>query len=130
MNFNKLFSMQKELDSHIENNHQIQNENLFDKKILALLVELGELANETRCFKFWSLKSPAPKEKIGEEYVDGLHFILSLGLECGFEKEEIKISTGQNKDITGQFLEIYDQVNKFKNNPTYTNYEQLFNEFL
>ncbi|WP_442595372.1 dUTP diphosphatase [Neobacillus sp. D3-1R] len=130
MNFEKLFSMQKELDSHIETNHDIQNENLFEKKVLALLVEFGELANETRCFKFWSLKPPAPREKIGEEYVDGLHFILSLGLEKGFEKKEIHISSSGKKELTEQFLEIYSLVNKFRNNATFENYEQLFNEFL
>lgn len=130
MNFKKLFSMQKELDSHIENNHQIQNENLFDKKILALLVELGELANETRCFKFWSLKPPASKEKIGEEYVDGLHFILSLGLEKGYEIQEISILTSGKNDLTEQFLAIYEEVDNFKNSRSFENYGRLFNEFL
>ncbi len=85
MDWNQLLNMQNELDRHIESEHGLQNADLVDKKILALLVELGELANETRCFKFWSKKAPSEQEVILEEYVDGIHFILSLGIEIGIQ---------------------------------------------
>src|SRR5699024_11734252 len=84
MNWNELYEMQRKLDMYIEENHSLVKEGIFPKKLLALLVELGELANETRCFKFWSTKPPSQKQVILEEYVDVLHFILSLGLEAGF----------------------------------------------
>nr|QRZ17780.1 dUTP diphosphatase [Virgibacillus sp. AGTR] len=54
MNLNKLFPIQKELDTRIEREKGLEGQNLLDKKILALQVELGELANEWRGFKFWS----------------------------------------------------------------------------
>ena len=85
MNIEKLMTMQAGLDQHIELKHGLQSENLVERKILALLVELGELANETRCFKFWSLKGPADQETILMEYVDGIHFILSLANDHGFK---------------------------------------------
>src|SRR5690606_16674705 len=104
MNLEKLFQMQKELDARILAEHPIQEgENRLAKKILALLVELGELANEWRGFKFWSedqvprtrvlvnrttddigFKYIGPehiKNPLLEEYVDCLHFLLSIGLE-------------------------------------------------
>ncbi|HJV15968.1 MAG TPA: dUTP diphosphatase, partial [Bacillales bacterium] len=37
MQLQKLFQMQKALDSYIEGKHQLQNEDLFDRKVLALL---------------------------------------------------------------------------------------------
>lgn len=74
MDWKKLFDMQKELDTYIETNHNVKQAELLDKKILALLVEVGELANETRCFKFWSKKKPSERDVIIEEYVDGIHF--------------------------------------------------------
>jgi dimeric dUTPase (all-alpha-NTP-PPase superfamily) len=59
-------------------------------------VELGECANEWRGFKFWSVNQiphtsavrvPTMMEEdkeyynpLLEEYVDGLHFVLELGL--------------------------------------------------
>lgn len=45
---------------------------------LALRVELAEFANETRCFKHWSVRGPSDKETRLEEWVDALHFYLSL----------------------------------------------------
>src|SRR5688500_20051556 len=54
---------------------------VFREKCLALLVELGELANETRCFKFRSKKPRNDDSVLLEEYVDNRHFRLSLGLE-------------------------------------------------
>ncbi len=82
--------MQQALDSHIEEKHQLQNEDLFTRKTLALLVEIGELANETRCFKFWSVKPASEKQVVLEEFVDGIHFILSLGIECGFHQKKLR----------------------------------------
>lgn len=113
MNLTKLFELQAQLDADIETKHPVQEgEDRFGKKVLALLVELGELANEYRGFKYWSKDQQArTKEEcetcdgvgwyywysleskveckhcngVGshnlllEEYVDCLHFILSIG---------------------------------------------------
>ena len=51
MEFNQLFEMQRELDRFIEETQNVEKD-VFKEKGLALLVELAELANETRCFKF------------------------------------------------------------------------------
>lgn len=131
MNFEKLFAMQKELDSHIEITHNLKNENLFNRKILALLVELGELANETRCFKFWSLKQPSEKKIILEEFVDGVHFILSLGLECGYNNMPIEIPRDKiNLSVSDLFLEIYISAGNFQVSRSYEHYVQLWDQYL
>ena len=46
-----LYKKQKELDDEIARNHNVNYETTFSRRFLALLVEFGELANETRCFK-------------------------------------------------------------------------------
>ena len=116
MNLKKLFPLQKELDSHIVKEKGLEGQDLLDKKILALQVELGELANEHRGFKFWSEdQEPDIKKchacrglgefeyldfypencshcegtgieggRVLEEYVDCLHFILSIGNDLEF----------------------------------------------
>jgi dimeric dUTPase (all-alpha-NTP-PPase superfamily) len=83
MNLQKLFEMQRQLDERIEKEHPRQEgEDRLAKKILALQVELGELANELpEVFKFWSNKKNNYENAL-KEYVDGLHFILSIGIEC------------------------------------------------
>src|SRR5690606_12300132 len=93
MNLSKLFEMQAKLDAHIEREHpRKENEDRLAKKVLALQVELGELCNCWRGFKYWSNdQEPGTVKYIEnrkhrqnpllEEYVDCLHFLLSIGLE-------------------------------------------------
>jgi dimeric dUTPase (all-alpha-NTP-PPase superfamily) len=130
MDLKRLYSMQKELDTHIVNNHQLQNENLVDRKILALLVEVSELANETRCFKFWSVKPSAAKEKIVEEFVDGIHFILSLGLEFQFDNQEIHFEENGSGDLTEQFLTVFDLISTLKKSRAFVDYKTLFQAYI
>lgn len=131
MNYQQLFKMQKELDRHIESNHQLQDVDLFERKVLALLVELGELANETRCFKFWSLKPSSPQETVLEEFVDGIHFILSLGIECGFnQEEEYAITLDKTESVTGQFLSVYNGIGYFRKSRSLEHYKELFTAYL
>lgn len=121
MDLRKLFDMQRVLKDHIG----YEGEDRFNKLILALLVELGECANEWRGFKFWSNDQESRTSKhvlkkeykhlhitqtgayeyqlrdefgkiifddvtdfhhdhknpLLEEYADGLHFVLELGIE-------------------------------------------------
>ncbi|MGM0807602.1 MAG: dUTP diphosphatase [Bacillota bacterium] len=135
----------------------------FEKTILALLVEVGECANEWRGFKYWS-KDQEPRivetqfcvkcdgcgtylywnyepgvnkmvkceecdgdgeiksEPLLEEYVDGLHFVLQLGIEVGvtiteivcFDKKNFRYETvtEQFLDIKYRILEIWDSGSK------------------
>lgn len=166
MNLEKLFKMQKELDERILDRFpELRNEDLLDKKILALQVELGELAQNWRGFKFWSeIKRPNIEQWIDckfcdgtgdlnyetvqedaegsggreyidcekcdssgtshminpllEEYVDCLHFILSIGLEkkkfIDFEME-LKATFDdlivyKDETITKQFNNLFLEV--------------------
>ncbi|WP_345243542.1 dUTP diphosphatase [Pontibacillus salipaludis] len=131
MNWETLFKMQQQLDQRIETEHGLEQEDLFRKKVMALLVELGELANETRCFKFWSTKPPKEDEVILEEYVDGLHFILSLGLEKGYryarQKGQQEVHQG---GLTDQFHKVFGEIHLFQESPTDMHYQQLFETFL
>jgi dimeric dUTPase (all-alpha-NTP-PPase superfamily) len=131
MSLEKLFEMQSALDRYIEENHQLQSENLFDRKVLALLVEIGELANETRSFKFWSVKPSSEKKVILEEFVDGVHFILSLGLECGFQDQGLKMEREPStQDVNELFLKIYHAVSIFQMTKSLSDYQRVFEGYL
>ena len=113
----ELFSMQNELNMRIVKEHNLDNSSLFEQRRLAFLVELGELANETRCFKYWSKRPASEKEVILEEYVDGLHFVLSIGLDLGFKEVEItnEVDLGEKMDkidINTLFLTLYQSGSK------------------
>ncbi|MGH4051777.1 MAG: dUTP diphosphatase [Clostridium sp.] len=129
MDLHKLFDMQNTLDNRIQSEHNLKGVPLLEKKILSLQVELGELANETRCFKFWSIKKPSSNDVILEEYVDCLHFILSLGLEK--EYQDITLNPKYiSCELSSQFLNLYINIANFATNSSIDNYLNIFHNFL
>lgn len=66
------------------------------------MVELGELANETRCFKFWSTRQTGEKNRVLEEYIDCLFMILYF---CNIANVSLNedFPNPSNKDIIQTF---------------------------
>ncbi|MBR7797908.1 MAG: dUTP diphosphatase [Bacillota bacterium] len=129
MNWKELYNMQTELDSYIEKNNNIKKEEVFKDKVLALLVELGELANETRCFKFWSNKPRSEKSVILEEYVDGIHFILSLGITKGYYYQGEALPSVDETE-TELFLRMFTVCDAFYRDQNEYTYDQLWRTYL
>lgn len=135
MDVEALYKIQHALDQKITEKHRLHGMKLIDKKILALQVELGELANETRCFKFWSVKSASARPVILEEYVDALHFVLSIGLEAGFQHKVILTwgdfeESGGEQELTAAFLKAYDQIATFARQLDLAAYLDMFKAIL
>ena len=125
MKLTKLFTMQAELDSFIQKNRDT-NEDVFQAKGLALLVELAELANETRSFKFWSSKGPSETEVILEEYVDSIHFLLSLGINLGFETMSNWPDGKVEGELTELFLKTTESITYFLKELTIESYSNVW----
>jgi len=137
-NLAELFETQKLLDNRIVDEHNLHGQDLLPQKILSLQVELGELANEWRGFKFWS-KNQAPRtelfdeeydlihmESVGleqknpllEEYVDCLHFILSIGNDLELNIELYTILPIEHKTILDQFSRTYYVISDLEHDPS------------
>lgn len=129
-NFDIIKEMQNELDQKIIIKHGLTEVQTFNSRILSLMVELGELANETRCFKYWSLKLPSEREVILEEYVDGIHFIVSLGNTLEVDLTEDMFKRHNYDDLTKQFLELYLEISKLTSNITSKHYKNVFNLYI
>ncbi|WP_341300029.1 dUTP diphosphatase [Lysinibacillus sp. FSL H8-0500] len=125
MNLQQLFNMQKELDHFIEQTQNIQHD-VFQEKGLALLVELAELANETRCFKFWSTKGASARAVILEEYVDSIHFVLSLGLLKGYTSIEKWPMVAEKRNLTELFLQTQKAILHFIDQPSEDRYTTIW----
>jgi dimeric dUTPase (all-alpha-NTP-PPase superfamily) len=107
----ELLALQNLLDEKIRKEKGIVGDT-SQKKVIAFKVEFGELLNEHKGFKFWK-ENPQPRRKAErkqltegldsfdnyecayewvpydpmlEEYVDGIHFILSIGLERKYSR--------------------------------------------
>lgn len=124
-----LIKLQEALDQRIFDLHNTSREATQKRRILAFAVELGELANETRCFKYWSLKEPSSKELTLEEYGDGIHFLLSLGIDLKLELKVIE-SNEPNEDISAQFMQVYHSMIQLNHCFNVGNYLNLFQDFL
>lgn len=129
MNLKHLFELQAKLDERIYKEHPPkEGEDRLAKKTLALQVELAECAQESRCFKFWShnqeprirvydkqksrIDKTVWKNPLLEEYVDVVHFTLSVGLEIEI-KHEIFPEPINYGDAVIQFNELFGQISYF-----------------
>lgn len=166
MNLDKLYKLQAELDRTILENEkkrtgkEIDKDLLLKQTILALQVEVAELANETRCFKHWSTKRPNNKVSIPcklcdgtgdenyhmimeaaesnmkhkyiecgscggigiigyknpilEEYVDVLHFYLSLGNQnFHIDYEKVKVTSKKQTELKSiNLTDFFIQLNQ------------------
>ncbi len=128
MDITKIVEMQKTLDNRIYNKFGLVESETFAKRKLALIVELSELANEVRCFKFWSVKPSSAKAVILEEYVDCLHFIVSLGITINADFAKIDFAKHEQvESLTEQFVKTISMTSNLTLDNTDL-YYQLFTE--
>ena len=124
-----LYQKQKELDARIAENHHVTYGTTRERRILALLVEIGEFANATRCFKYWSNKPSEAMDIVLDEYVDGLHFFLSLGIDINTSKKQYNyIKKADN--LTKQILEVYRLASNFYTMQDEKSYIKAFQAFI
>jgi len=60
-----VYQRNKELDDIFFSKY-IDEKYMFEKNCIEFLVELGEFINETKCFKYWSIKKPKYDEMLEE----------------------------------------------------------------
>jgi dimeric dUTPase (all-alpha-NTP-PPase superfamily) len=107
----ELLALQNLLDDKIRQEKGITGDT-SQKKVIAFKVEFGELLNEHMGFKFW--KTPRTDFwRMLEEYVDGIHFILSIGLERKYSRF-IHALFEMPKDVPSS---IHDLSEDIFNNP-------------
>jgi dimeric dUTPase (all-alpha-NTP-PPase superfamily) len=116
VNLRELLKKQEELDGIILERAGIKKYP-YESMKLALLVELGELANEVQSFKHWKQHKEINREKILEEFADCLHLALSLENQLNQTSDEILDNTKSmhsikrdNKEINEAFLLVYKFV--------------------
>ncbi len=124
-----LYHKHAELDARIAENHNVSYETTRERRILALLVEIGEFANATRCFKYWSNKPSEAQDIVLDEYVDGLHFFLSLGIDIKVSKKTYN-HTKHADNLTKQILETFRLASLFYKNQDEKSYIKAFQAFI
>lgn len=126
LNLSELIPLQNELDERIMALHHEERKSTQLKRILALVVEISELANETRSFKYWSLKGPSEKDVLLEEFSDSIHFILSLGIDLSLVQLEVECDE-QSYDLSRLFLEWTESAVQLMHDFNVSNYQVCAN---
>lgn len=129
MNLQQLFKLQKDLNEKICISKNLDESTLNSKKFLALLVELGKLANETKSFEYWSNAKPSKKGVLLDYYVDCFHLILTLGLDKLYTNISPKLKPN-DYNISEQFLNLYVDINDLIVTSSKDHYTTLFEDFL
>lgn len=91
--FDKIFKEQKAFDLLVLEKLGIEKPSI-NNKVLALLTEISELANEEGSLKYWKLKKTFDKEKVLNELVDVWKFTISIAIDLEVtpaESEEVKM---------------------------------------
>lgn len=85
---------------------------LYKSNTIELLVEIGEFVNETKCFKYWSIKKPN-KELVLDEYADCITMVLFF-----FHYYDLDISIKNSiysDDILENINELYSKATMVMN---------------
>ena len=125
--FRKILKVNQELDKVFDEKYS-NDENYYKKNCIALLIELGEFINETKCFKYWSIKTPI-KDNILEEYADCITMCLSFFTYFNIELEDIP----KHRDIDDIFIlinEIFNDTTKMMENGCGELIKKIFSNLL
>lgn len=122
--WNELYENNKRLDKIFIDKYQSDTK-LFEKNCIELLVEISEFINETKVFKYWSVKTPN-KDKMLEEYADVITMILSF---YGIYNLEIKETYNkiEETDILKVIMELYNKSYMFYKESNKDILEEIFN---
>ena len=85
----------------------VDEKQMFEKNCIEFLVELGEFVNETKCFKYWSIKKPNYDEML-EELADVFGMLLYF-----YDILDIEVSYSDIGNNDKSLLELINETYYF-----------------
>ena len=125
----KVYEENKILDDLFNVKYPQMSAEIFKKNALELMVEIGELANETRCFKYWSIKGPSDKTDILDEYADCILMVLMFCnyIDVSLDEEFDVLSS---RDINDHFIYLYKLCSNIMDNYNKDYVKKVFANFI
>lgn len=108
--YKEIYQRNKELDNIFIEKYEAKEPLYFEKNCIEFLVELGEFANETKCFKYWSIKKP-DHEAVLEEFADCITMVLYFFNVLNLELDDFKKHQKSN-NVLEIFNYLYQQGTK------------------
>lgn len=131
MKLQPLFEMQEKYNSQLIVNDELSLYKLHARKNLEFEVQLGDLANETRCFNYLKTNTePIDINIISDKYISCINKILTLGLDNNYsDLSEVSLAPN-DYCLSDQFLNLYFDINDLIASPSKDHYLTLFQDFL
>lgn len=121
MELRKLFDTQEAFEKKIIESTNIEENALGEENIqaiifLALQVKIGELANLTKCYKYFKVKANLPKHKLMIRHADALRYLLSIGNKYQFNMISLNDLSNptETENVIQIFSKIYDDMTELK----------------
>ena len=115
--WNKFYKENCKLDELYEIKYSKVFPDYYRCNALGFIIELGEFVNETKCFKYWSIKKPN-KDDLLEEFADALQMILCLANNFKIKTIKVEYKRMCNEDILNLINETYRLSTDLMNNGT------------
>lgn len=109
----KIYKRNKELDHIFMEKYEKKEPMYFEKNCIEFLVEFGEFVNETKCFKYWSIKKPK-MDDVYEEFADCITMILTMYYVLDLEIDELT-EHHKSDNVLEVINYIYSQGSKLMN---------------
>lgn len=106
----KIYERNKELDHIFMKKYEAQEPLYFEKNCIEFLVEFGEFVNETKCFKYWTIKKPK-MEDVYEELADCITMILTMHYVLKMDITDLK-EHHKSTNVLEVINHIYSQGSK------------------
>lgn len=106
----KIYERNKELDHIFMKKYEAQEPLYFEKNCIEFLVEFGEFVNETKCFKYWTIKKPK-MEDVYEELADCITMILTMYYVLKIDITDLK-EHHKSTNVLEVINHIYSQGSK------------------
>ena len=133
MQISNLFKIQKNLNKKILIDSTLSDYKLFARKHLQLQIKMSDLANETKCYKYWLDDDCAlNKDLIFKKYIACFKQILSLGLDNNYDDDDVNDVVFQPSEycLSDQFLNLYIDINDMIISPSKDHFVTLLEDYL
>ena len=125
-----LVNIQSERNKSLNILPNLDEYKLNARKLLALNVRVGTLANATKCFKYWDDHETIDQDNILRKYINTLGCILTVGIYKGYTDITSIEMKPNDYCLSDQFLNLYVDINDLLISSSRDHYKTLFEDFL
>lgn len=109
--------------------NELLNVQRLNQKILSFLHDLGEVAQDSRCYLFWEKEEPVNHDVLLEHYLEGLSMLMSIGFELRIDSIKNHTEIPQPLNIESLFLKIYHSILNVQSHYSSDDYQNTIDDY-